>query len=1232
MTRGFLKTLRFFHLINKKAYKIKKRMKKYAPEYRAIAKSPLFDAKWYLEHNPDVAAAKADPVEHYLTIGWKEDRPTTPYFDGKAYLQMYPDVAEADRNPLAHWLLHGQFEDRYADIHLQEKRLAPFLSVKTAIRNIVTYPKSTLNVMGKHNVDKNNKHIDGYLELKNSSLFDCKFYKKNNAEIKECNIDPIEHYLMYGWKNNRNPSKKFNNAAYLNMYGDVKKAGVCPLLHYIRHGKKEGRKIDYNKFSSMQKKIIKFFKKKNNSFKRILCISHEMTYTGAPISLLQSAECLQKMGYKVRIMTLKEGPLSKEFEKKGMKVRLIDRNMWSLLRGMLCSDVVIVNTIIPYYEVEQISALMPTIWLIRESSNYVDNNRDLKRVLKNQKSIYTMSEYSASEYKSYNCNINILHHGIPDSYRHAKLNKDIVRFAVIGTIEERKGQDIVVNACSKIKERMECYIIGKVCDKKLYEKIKNISNSVIFVPEIKDKTEMKNFYEKISCVVVPSREEPTSRVALEAFMMGRPVIMSDHVGAQYALTEGENGYLFKSEDVDDLAKCMNKIINDYKVKSFEEQCRKHYIKFNSMERFSENLNKMIAFEENKVKSSIKIVIHVHLFYGEQVHYFINNLKNICCDFDLYVTCVHVTDYVVSELKKFDKNVHIIKVKNIGYDVYPFWIVLQLIDLNDYDFILKLHTKNQRNSPWIKEGIRYTGFDWRNDLVEPLIGSKKLFKNALNILRKSENGMVCSKNLIHIIEHPSQIENTKKICSAMGYKYAKYQFCCGTMFMMKSFLLDDFKKYKFNENDFTSNSSTGSTGTLAHSIETLFGIIVANYGLKVAGVHNIKTLTKSVRRDVSRFIKKIFSKKRKFYENDLEYIKRSKLFNKKWYKKYYKLSSDISPEEHYLHVGWKKGFNPSPDFKTEDYLLLNQDVKRANMNPLLHYEKHGKYENRQATIYNMVNDKSILNKISNCSLYGITRKKRNQKVIVSLTTYPARINEVAVTIYSLLKQSLKPDEIVLWLGADKFKNREKDLPENLLKLKNNGLTIKWCKDMRSFTKLVPALEMYKNDIIVTADDDIYYNKDWLKKLYECHVKYPRDIICHRVHEVTICDNKIAPYNCWKWASNDASSSYFNFLTGVGGVLYPANSLYKDVLKRSVFEKLCPYADDVWFWAMAILNKTKIRNIKNGYNKLMYTNLSREKGLIAGDCLYQKNIGNNYNDVQIENVINKYKNIRRILKLT
>ncbi len=149
MNRGFLKTLRFFHLINKKAYK--KRMKKYAPEYRAIAKSPLFDAKWYLEHNPDVAAAKADPVEHYLTIGWKEDRPTSPYFDGQAYLRMYSDVAGENENPLLHYELFGKNEGRKlketCNVALQKKmpRKDVFFSVIVASYNYRDYIQETLD-------------------------------------------------------------------------------------------------------------------------------------------------------------------------------------------------------------------------------------------------------------------------------------------------------------------------------------------------------------------------------------------------------------------------------------------------------------------------------------------------------------------------------------------------------------------------------------------------------------------------------------------------------------------------------------------------------------------------------------------------------------------------------------------------------------------------------------------------------------------------------------------------------------------------------------------------------------------------------------------------------------------------------------------------------------------------------------------------------------------------------
>ena len=78
--------------------------------------------------------------------------------------------------------------------------------------------------------------------------------------------------------------------------------------------------------------------------------------------------------------------------------------------------------------------------------------------------------------------------------------------------------------------------------------------------------------------------------------------------------------------------------------------------------------------------------------------------------------------------------------------------------------------------------------------------------------------------------------------------------------------------------------------------------------------------------------------------------------------------------------------------------------------------------------------------------GVNNNKRDTKVIVSLTSFPARIDTVYITIRSILMQSLKPDIIILWLAQEQFPEKEKELPYNLLKLKKYGLTIEWCHDI------------------------------------------------------------------------------------------------------------------------------------------------------------------------------------------
>lgn len=254
---------------------------------------------------------------------------------------------------------------------------------------------------------------------------------------------------------------------------------------------------------------------------------------------------------------------------------------------------------------------------------------------------------------------------------------------------------------------------------------------------------------------------------------------------------------------------------------------------------------------------------------------------------------------------------------------------------------------------------------------------------------------------------------------------------------------------------------------------------------------------------------------------------------------------------------------------------------------------------------------------------------DEGLIISLTSFPQRMYEIHYTLYSLLTQTVKPAKVVLWLGTEQFPDGEKDIPQKVLKLKENGLVIEWHKNLRSYTKLVPSLKKYPNSIIVTADDDIYYEKDWLEKLLESHKENKNCIICHRAHRVKFYREKLAPYKKWPKKIKGGKASYLNFLTGVGGVLYPQNSLHKDVLNEELFTELAPKADDVWFWAMAVLNKTKILVVKDWIRELTYVNPERERGLTDEVTLFSFNKKGG-NDLQIEKVLNHYPQIIDILK--
>ena len=277
----------------------------------------------------------------------------------------------------------------------------------------------------------------------------------------------------------------------------------------------------------------------------------------------------------------------------------------------------------------------------------------------------------------------------------------------------------------------------------------------------------------------------------------------------------------------------------------------------------------------------------------------------------------------------------------------------------------------------------------------------------------------------------------------------------------------------------------------------------------------------------------------------------------------------------------------------------------------------------------INKEKLDKDISKFNSCGINDIPRTPKLIVSLTSFPQRMYDIHYCLYSLLKQTLKPDMIILWLAEEQFPNKEKDIPQEVLSLQKFGLTIKWCKNLYSYKKLIPALIEYPDDIIVTTDDDVFYEKDCIEKLYKSYLETPGVISCHRCHRIKTGKNgEILSYKKWTKKISGESVSFKNFFTGAGAVLYPPHSLYKDVKNIELFTKLAPHADDIWFWAMAVLNNTQIKVVKNNIKTNTYINPERERGLTGELTLFASNKKGG-NDIQMANVISYYPQIKEII---
>lgn len=240
---------------------------------------------------------------------------------------------------------------------------------------------------------------------------------------------------------------------------------------------------------------------------------------------------------------------------------------------------------------------------------------------------------------------------------------------------------------------------------------------------------------------------------------------------------------------------------------------------------------------------------------------------------------------------------------------------------------------------------------------------------------------------------------------------------------------------------------------------------------------------------------------------------------------------------------------------------------------------------------------------------------NHRIVVSLTSFPGRFARLHNCIKSLLAQTSKPDRLVLYLTQEECSNVH--IPATLQELVRHGLEIRYTPgNYGSFNKFVHALGEFPDHVIVTCDDDKLYPSNWLRGLIDGHRAHPGNIICWRSREISLTeDDQLKPYREWP-LTNHGRPSFSLLPLGVGGVLYPPDCFTSEVLDTSLFQALCPTADDLWLKAMAVRSGTPA--VQVGPAAAVHTSIP----FWNGSKLSVDNIWGRQNDASVQRLIEHF----------
>lgn len=228
-----------------------------------------------------------------------------------------------------------------------------------------------------------------------------------------------------------------------------------------------------------------------------------------------------------------------------------------------------------------------------------------------------------------------------------------------------------------------------------------------------------------------------------------------------------------------------------------------------------------------------ILVHVHIYYKflyEELKSCLDSLKGY--DHKLVITLVENDAEFINKIITDLPHANVEVVPNLGFDLGPFVHVINTEDLDNYSYVIKLHTK--RDIPTKEDFAWFAGPRWRNALLK-FIRTPEIFSDVVKILENNPKIGMHGPN-VATFNRKSDDHHAQRVVNAFlekrGLKKLRYNFIGGTMFMVRASILKFIKDLNITQQDFEIPDDTHEGCQMAHIFERLCGYMVFSQGYKI----------------------------------------------------------------------------------------------------------------------------------------------------------------------------------------------------------------------------------------------------------------------------------------------------------------------------------------------------------------------------------------------------------------